>query len=189
MEVAGKAIYTIPKGIVKKFGKEGLNRWLDFISPSAKLVYSFPINKKDWFPLKEILVEPMANIAQLFYNWSLEKAGWDFGGFSVDFGIKGLKRMLFKIVSPGKIIASAVDILPSYYKPSKIKVVENKKGHAIVSITHFPEIDKTTEYRIAGWMIAALKLNGQKDPDVKITKMLTNFNSCTEYHMSWGAKP
>ncbi len=115
MEVRGKAIYTIPKGIVKKFGKEGLDRWLDSISPGAQAVYNSLINPKDWFPLKEILVKPMANIAQLFYNWNLEKAGREFGGFSAGYGIKGLYRMFFKLVSPGHIIDKAVDILPSYY--------------------------------------------------------------------------
>ncbi len=55
-------------------------------------------------------------------------------------------------------------------------------------ITHFPEIDKTTEYRIAGWMLAALRINGQKDPEVKITKLLSNFDSCTEYQLFWGAR-
>ena len=127
MEVRGKAIYTIPKGIVKKFGKEGLDRWLDSISPGAQAVYNSPINPKDWFPLKETLVEPMANIAQLFFDWNLEKAGWEFGGFSAEYGIKGLYRMFFKLASPGHIIDKAVDILPFYYKPSAIEVVENKK--------------------------------------------------------------
>ena len=188
MEVRGKAIYTIPKGIFKKFGKEGLDRWLDFISPGAKVVYSFPINTKDWFPLKETLVEPMANVAQLFYDWNLEKAGWEFGGFSAEYGIKGLYGMFFKLASPGHIISKAVDILPSYYRPCALKVVENKKGFALIRITHFPEIDKTTEYRIGGWVLTALQINGQKNPEVKITKLLTNFDSCTEYQAFWETK-
>ena len=64
-------------------------------------------------------------------------------------------------------------------------LVENEKAPAIFQITHFPDIDKTTEYRVAGWMLGTLKINGVKESDVKFTKFLTNFKSCTAYRLSW----
>ncbi|MCK4762557.1 MAG: hypothetical protein KAW12_10205 [Candidatus Aminicenantes bacterium] len=185
MEVRGKAIKTIPIGIKNKFGEESLQQWLEKITPQAREVYSSKINDKAWYPLKEILVEPMANIAHLFYKWDLEKAGWEFGEFSANSGIKGAYRLVFKTLPPAYFISKAVKILPSYYRPSAIQVLENKKGSAVFRITEFPEIDKTTEFRVAGWMLMALKINGQITPKVEITKLLSNKDPYTEYHLSW----
>jgi hypothetical protein len=187
MEVRGKALETIPKGVLENFGEDGLNQWLEKISEEARKLYSAKIDVKAWYPLREMLVEPMANIAHIFYNWDLEKAGWAFGEFSVRYGIKGLHRLGFKALPPSYFISKAIEILPSYYRPSEIEVLENEKGLACFRITKFPEIDKTTEYRIGGWMLSALKISGQKEPKVKITKLLSDRDPYTEYHLSWGA--
>lgn len=186
MEVRGKALETIPRGVLDNFGDDGLQQWLEKIPEEARELYSAKIDTKAWYPLKKMLVEPMANIAQLFYDWDLEKTGWEFGEFSVRYGIKGLHRLGFKTLPPSYFISKAVEILPSYYRPSKIDVLENRKGYACFRITEFPEIDKTTEFRIAGWMLTALKINNQKEPEVKVAKFLSNLDPYTEYHLSWG---
>ena len=57
MEVKGEALIAIPIFILKKFGREHYERWLKSLSPQAQKVYSTPINKFEWFPLKEIVSE------------------------------------------------------------------------------------------------------------------------------------
>ncbi|MCU0287042.1 MAG: hypothetical protein MUF15_11680, partial [Acidobacteria bacterium] len=69
--------------------------------------------------------------------------------------------------------------------PSTIETAESKDGLAIVHITKFPEIDKTIEYRIGGWMERALEINGCKNVKVNITKSLTSFEPYTEYKITW----
>ena len=59
MEVKGEAVLSIPIFILKKCGRKGFNQWLSLLSPEARKVFSTPINKEDWFPLKEIMTEPM----------------------------------------------------------------------------------------------------------------------------------
>jgi hypothetical protein len=188
VEVKGAAVKSMPKYIVKKFGKDGLNQWLDKISYEAYSVYTSHIKTKDWYPMKTVLIEPTANIAQLFFNWDLKRAAWDCGRYSADFGLKGVYRVFIKMGSPKFLIDKASEILPTYYKPSSIKVKNYQDGDVTVHITKFPEIDKTIEYRIGGWMQRALEICGCKKVQVAITKSLTNHNSFTEYKLKWLVK-
>lgn len=187
-EVRGRAIKSIQTGVKKKFGQEGFDRWLDAISFEAYSVYSGPININDWFPLKTMLIEPMANIAHLFYKWDLKEAAWDLGRFSADFGLKGPARLFFKIGSTKFLIHKAAEIMSHYYRPSEMGVTEYKDGFVLTRITKFPDIDKTTEYRIAGWMERALEINGNKNVEVEITKSLANFEPYTEFKATWTTK-
>lgn len=187
-EVRGRAVKSIQKGVLKKFGQEGFDRWLDAISFEAYSVYSGPVNINDWFPIKTVLIEPTANIAHLFYKWNLKEAAWDFGRFSADFGLRGPSRLFFKIGSTKFLVHKATDIMSQYYKPSVIKVAEYKDGCVLTRITKFPGIDKTTEYRIAGWMQRALEINGNKNVKVEITKSLANFEPYTEFNATWATK-
>ncbi|MCX6554834.1 MAG: hypothetical protein NTZ12_07455, partial [Candidatus Aminicenantes bacterium] len=82
MEVKGTIIHSIPKSILDKFGQYGLKRWLELISPEARKVYSSEVDREAWFPLQELLIKPTDNIAQLFYDWNLKAAAWEFGRLS-----------------------------------------------------------------------------------------------------------
>ncbi len=184
MQVKGTAVASIPIFIREKFGEEGFKRWLDSISPEASKVYSSSILVSSWYPLKEILVEPSANICKLFYNGNLSGV-WECGRFSAEYGLRGIYKIFVKFGSPGFLIKRASIILPTYYKPSAIEVIENTRDYAILHITQFPEINKLIEFRIAGWMEHALEISGCKDVEIKITKSLTEGDPYTEFQDSW----
>jgi hypothetical protein len=184
-EVKGAIIHSIPKSILDKFGQYGLKRWLELISPYARNVFSSPVNQEAWFPLKETLVEPMANIAQLFYDWDLKTAAWDFGRLSADVRFHGVLKLLVKIPSATSLINKAGEFLASYYRPCSIYVPVSEPKFCVVRITQFPELDKTTEYRICGWMERALEISGCKNVRVEIIKSLTNFQPVSEYELRW----
>jgi hypothetical protein len=184
-EVKGAIIYSISKSILDKFGQYGLKRWLELISPNARRVYSSEIDKEAWFPLKETLVEPMANIAQLFYDWDLKTASWEFGRLSAEARFHGVLKLLVKIPSPMTLINKAGEFMASYYRPCAIQVPVSEAKFCVVRITQFPELDKTTEYRICGWMQRALEISGCKAVTVDIVKSLTNFQPVSEYEVRW----
>ncbi len=185
MEVKGRAIKSIQKYVREKFGQKGFDRWLDAISAEAYIVYSQPIDTNAWFPLKPILINPMANIAQLFYQWNLKDAAWEFGRYSADFGLKGPYRLFIKISSSKFFLQKASEFMSDYYRPSTIETTEYGDDFAVFRITKFPEMDKTTEYRISGWIERALEINGCKDVKVEITKSLTTFDPYTEFKINW----
>ena len=184
MEVKGEVILSIPLFILKKCGRKGYNEWLDSISPEARKVYSSPIHKSDWFPLKEIMIEPTAKCCEMFFNNS-RMGAWHCGRYSAEYGLKGIYKVLVKLASPQILIKKAGPILASYYKPSSLEVVESGKNYVIIRFTEFPEMDKVIEYRIAGWMERASEICGCKNVTVKITKSLTENDLYTEYKVSW----
>jgi len=185
MEVKGRALKSIQKYVREKFGHEGFDQWLAAISTEAYMVYSLPIDANAWFPLKTMLIDPMANIAQLFYHWNLKDAAWEFGRYSADFGLKGPYRLLIKIGSPQFFLQKGAEFMSAYYRPSTIETTEYGDGFGVVRITKFPEMDKTIECRIGGWIQRALEINGCKDVKVEITKSLTTFDPYTEFKITW----
>jgi hypothetical protein len=184
-EVKGVIIASTPKIILDKFGQYGLRKWLELISPDARRVFSADIDLETWFPLKQLLIEPMANIAQLFYDWDLKKAAWDFGRMSADTRFHGLLKLLVKIPRTNSLVEKAGEYLGSYYRPCTISVPLSDTKYCLVRISHFPEMDKTTEFRICGWMERSLEIAGCKGITVEITKSLTNFQPVSEYELRW----
>ncbi|MCX6558628.1 MAG: hypothetical protein NTW95_14550 [Candidatus Aminicenantes bacterium] len=184
-EVKGAIIHSIPKSILDKFGQYGLKRWLELISPAARRIYSSEVDQEAWFPLQEMLIKPMANIAQLFYDWDLKAASWEFGRLSADVRFHGVLKLLIKIPKTNALVEKAGEYLSSYYRPCSISVPISEPKFCLVRISHFPEMDKTTEFRICGWMERALEIAGCKGVTVEIVKSLTNFQPVSEYEIRW----
>lgn len=184
-EVKGVIIQSIPKTILDKFGQYGLKRWLELISTHARKVYGSAIDQEAWFHLKETLSEPMANIAQLFYDWDLQAASWEFGRLGADIRVRGIHKILVKIPSPNSWVDKAGRHLLSCYRPCTIETPVNEPKHALLRVTYFPQMDKTTEFHICGWMQRALEIGGCKKVTVEILKSLTNFQPVSEYEVRW----
>jgi hypothetical protein len=90
-----------------------------------------------------------------------------------------------KLGSPEFMLRRAGTILPIYYTPSEMKVVECRKGQGIMQITKFPDMDQVLEIRIAGWMERAIEISGGKQPNIKITKSLTAGDPLSEFLTTW----
>jgi hypothetical protein len=71
MEVKGTAISSIPEFITARFGKEGLNQWLNSRSESAKKVYEGSILAGGWYPVTKTMVEPTRRMCELFFRGDL----------------------------------------------------------------------------------------------------------------------
>jgi hypothetical protein len=185
MQVSGKVLIQMPKFITKHFGKEGLDRWLEAISVEAHRVFIFSIKTSDWFPMQETLIKPLANIAQLFYNWDIKAAAWDLGRFSADASLKNVYKIFIKLGSTQLFFNKSSEFLTSSYRPCSVEIVDIKDNGGIFRITEFPEMDKAIEYRISGWVQRALEINGRKDIKIEIPKSITDFKPYSEFHVSW----
>ncbi len=185
MEVKGSVIASIPSFIEKKFGKAGLANWMDHISEEARNVFSGDIDLEKWYPLTITLTEPMANIAHLFYEWDLKKASWELGRFSADFSVSSVKKLFFKFGSTKFFLNKAGEFMDGYYRPAKISPISVVDGEGIFHITKFDEIEKTVEYRIAGWIERVLEIAGNKNISVEVTQSLKDFKPYTEFLVKW----
>lgn len=184
MEVKGSAVVAIPIFIKDKFGEEGYQRWLAELSPPAREVYGSAVMVSSWYSVKEIFIEPSKKMCELFYQGDA-KGAWEAGRFSAEHGLKGLYRIFVKLGSPEFIVSRASHILPMYYRPCEMKLVEHAKGRAVIHIPLFPEPHHLLEVRIAGWMERAIELSGGKEIGVKITKSLAKGDPYSEFLVSW----
>ncbi len=183
--VKGKAIASIPKFIVKKFGKKGLQRWFDAISAGAHQIFIFPVKPDEWYPVRTAIIEPSANIAQLFYDWDIKKAAWEMGRFSADYGLGSVSRMIVRMGPSGYLVKKSSEILNSYYKPITADTIDITPNSGILRIKDLPGIEKTLEFRISGWMERALEISGCKNIKINIAKSLTEGHPYTEFRVSW----
>lgn len=184
MKVKGSAVTTLPLFIKETFGEEAFQKWLEALSPEAKDTYSVPILTTNWYPLKTILSEPTQKICELFYNGNI-KGAWESGRFSAEHGLRGVYKVFIKFGSVHFLIKKASTILPSYYEPSSIEVIEFGDKKSIVHITKFEDADKTIDQRIGGWMERALEISGCKNVKVDITKSITKGDPITEFKLAW----
>jgi hypothetical protein len=184
VEVKGEVLISIRLFIRKKFGDNKLDNWLEALSPNVKKVYSSPIKTTEWLPIKEMIIETTSVLCDMFYDKSLIGA-WESGRFSAEYGLKGIKIILAKILTPQVLITKGSTILSSYYRPSQLEIVDDAKNMVIIHITDFADIDRIIEYRIAGWIQNSGEISGAKDVDVKITKSLTKGDLYTEYFVTW----
>lgn len=184
MEVKGTAIITIPLFIKKRFGEGGFKQWIEALTPEARRVYQDHVFSSSWYPLKELMIEPLRKMCFLFYAGDL-KGARESGRFSADHSLKGIYKILVKLGSPEFMLGKAGTILGVYYNPSEMKVVESRKGQGIMQITKFPNMDRVLEIRIVGWMERALEISGGKEPDIKVTKSLTAGDPLSEFIATW----
>jgi hypothetical protein len=184
VKVKGEVLISLPLFIKKKFGESKFERWLKTLSPEANKVYSSPIEPKEWFPIHEMVIEPTIVICDMFYNKSLMGA-WECGRFSAEYGLKGIQKVLAKLATPQVLITKASAILPGYYSPTKLEIVENAKNTIVLHITEFDGIDKIIENRIAGWIQRSGEISGGRHVDVKITRSLSQNDIYTEFHVTW----
>ena len=185
MEVKGTLIATIPHFVKSNFGEQGLEKWLDTLSTDARLVFEFKVKESQWYDLKTFMLEPVSFVAQLFYNWNLEKAGWEMGRFALDHGFKGIYRMFLKVGKPEFFVGKGPVFASGFYRPCKMEVPFNERGKATVRIVEFPDIDKTIEYRIGGWMQRGLEMNGCTDVKVEVVRSLMKGDPYTEYQLTY----
>jgi hypothetical protein len=184
VEVKGTAIITIPLFIKERFGEGELNQWIDTLTPEARKVYQASVLVSSWYPLKELLIEPLRKMCDLFYAGDRNGAK-ESGRFSADYSLKGIYKIFVKLGSPEFMLRRAGTILPIYYAPSEMKVLECRRGQGIMQITKFSDMDQVLEIRIAGWMERALEISGGKQPNIKITKSLTAGDPVSEFLATW----
>ena len=184
MKVKGSAVATLPVFVKEKSGEEGFQKWLAALSPEAQEIYKNNILTTGWFPLKQALSEPTKKICDLFYNGNM-KGAWESGRFSAEQGLKGVYKVFIKLGSVAFITKKASSILPTYYNPSEMKVVDLQSNSAVVHITKFEEPNEVIDNRIGGWMEKALELSGCKTIKISITKSLAKGAPHTEFQLKW----
>jgi hypothetical protein len=184
MQVKGTAVETIPMFIKSKFGDQGYQKWIQALRPESQKVFVSSILSPVWYSLKETLIDPTSTLCDLFYRGRMDGAV-DQGKFSAEHALKGVYKLFVKFTSPETLVAKASTILPTYYQPSAMEVVEKGKGRGVVRITKFETPHMVIEHRMKGWMEKALEISGAKGVKVEITSSMTKGAPHTDFVVTW----
>ena len=76
-------------------------------------------------------------------------------------------------------------ILPTFYRPATVDVVNIQEKGATIRVTYFPEPHPTLEARLGGWVEQGLIVCGCKAPKVIQTLSMSRGDRTTEYDISW----
>lgn len=184
MDVKGTALSSMPAYVADTFGKDGFSDWLRALPDDSRELYRYPIKRDVWYPLVRMLSLPTRIMCDLFFKGSLEGA-WAAGRYSADVALHGIYRLFVKMGSVESLIARASVILPTYYRPSSLRVVSAERGRVVLSIDQFPDLDEIIETRISGWIHRAVEISGQNDVAVSIVKSLVRGDDATEFNITW----
>ncbi len=113
------------------------------------------------------------------------KGAWELGKQGAEYSLHGMYKIFVQLGSVSFIMNRAVKILPAFFKPSALEVVETSGNSCILHITEFPGINKVMEYRIAGWIEGALDIHGCKNINLDIPMSMGDGQRYTEYIITW----
>lgn len=184
MEIKGAALASVPEYIKTKFGEDGFRVWLRALGETAHDVYAYPINLNAWYPLIPVLSDPTRKICDLFFAGDVSGAR-EAGRFSADFALHGIYKLFVKLGSVESLVKRASIILPTYYRPSAIRVAESEKNSTVLQIHQFDEMDEIIESRIGGWMQRAVEISGVDSVAVAVSRSLARGDEVTEYRVTW----
>lgn len=184
MEVKGAVLQSVPKFIVKRFGKEAYDTWTERLSPEARELYSGSILASVWYPIIPFLAEPTMAICDCFFAGDI-KGAWESGRFSAREALSGIYRMLVVVGSPQTILKKGATAMAQLYRPSAIIFVPGTGNRGILRITTFPEPHRALEARFGGFVEESLIICGCKNPTVVMGLMMSKGESYCEYHITW----
>ena len=179
-KVSGLALQTLPMFIRDKYGEDEYQKWLEALPQQSKTVYEKPITITDWYTLPDSYIEPMKLMCRMFYN-NKERGAWEIGRFSAEYALKGVLKVFLKLGSVNFFVKRAAAVIPNYYKPCTIEVVENGHGKAVMRLEGFEGNHVLIENRIAGWMERALEISGCKMRLVTISRS----TAYTNFKVNW----
>lgn len=183
-KVSGLAVQTLPNFLKTKFGDDGYRRWFDSLSPLAKTIYEKPVTITEWFAIPDSYIEPMKLMCKMFYNGK-ERGAWEIGRYSAEYALKGVLKVFLKLGSVNFFIKRAAAVIPNYYNPCTIDVVENGHGKAVMRLKGFEDNHLLIENRIGGWMERALEISGCKMRTVTISRLTDESESYTDFTVRW----
>ena len=184
MKIKGTSLIVVPSFIKKKFGQEGLEKWLAALSPDVRKIYT-ELNKLcEWYPLEEVYLQPTQIACDLFYDGDLRGAR-EFGRFDAENALNTVYRLFLKLGSPHFLIKKASTLFPTYYQGGEAEITILEKKRSCMRISNFGKMEKVNENTIAGWMERAMELSGAKNVKITPFQSLVEGRNVIDFFGEW----
>ena len=184
MEAKGTTVSTTPDFVRERCGEHGLARFLEALSPQARVIFTSSILASRWYPLEYGVVEPTRAVCNLFFAGDPVGAR-QLGRYSADKTLRGIYKVFVKIRDPMWTIKRSTTVFAAYYRPGTCTVLDETECSATVRYVDFPEASGLVEQRIAGWDERGLEICGVSNIYVDVVKSISRGDKEIEIALSW----
>jgi len=149
----------------------------------AKILFD-PIIQSSWYELSLIfrLMEAAERYVQLPPGRTL---GWEMGRASVEYGMKTIYKVFFKVMDIHLIVKKAPQVLSTYYDSGSLEVIRAEDNRAVIHMTGFDQPDSRLCDRILGGMQRMAELAGGTDVVMTHPRCMAKGDPLCEYHGHW----
>ena len=184
MEIKGVVVKSVSDFVRSKFS-DRYDEWVKCLPDESKQIFEKTIFLSKWYPMREGVVIPTQFIGKLFYGNNDRQAAWQSGRYAAQANLKGIYRILAKIISYSFVFSKSGRIFSTYFRIGSLSVVRNGQRNVVVQLKDFHNPDQLVEFRIAGWIEHALEISGCNGVIVVITKSMAKGHRVTEYIIQW----
>ncbi|MCG8307630.1 MAG: hypothetical protein MI975_09585 [Cytophagales bacterium] len=184
MKVKGTIVTSVQEYIKENFPNR-YREWVESLSVESRAIHDKSIMPTEWYDYRTGLVLPTEAGARMFYGGDVQKLSWEIGRFNAEIGLKGIYKVFILIATPQFIMKRGGKILASFYRPSMLKVGEERPCGVDLQITEFPDPTLVAESRIGGWMEKALEICGLENISIRIKQSLLDGADKTIYEVNW----
>lgn len=182
--VRGELVKRVTKFVKWKFGEKEYERWVDSLSPQAKLIYKNEVSSLDWYPLVPAHDEPLLSICNMFYDGSMigikDISERDY--FST---IPAFVKFFAKLLPKSLVLSFSNSIFALYFSPVKLEIVKNRNRMLILHMRGLSEMTETLEYTMYYWVGIFIKDISNKKASIEMTKVVTRGDLYTEFILKW----
>lgn len=183
MEIKGTVVKSI-KDYVEQLHSSKFNEWMSNLPEESKNIFSNSIYATSWYPVEPAAIIPTEVLGKLIFK-SVEKGAIESGRYSAETGLNGIYKVFIRILTPSYLIQRASKILPTFYRPSNIEIIELNSKSAILQISEFGKPHEVLEKRIEGWIMKALEITKCKNLKIDAPQSMTKGDPVTELKISW----
>jgi hypothetical protein len=184
MEAKGTTVSTTPNFVRERYGEHGLARFLDALSPQARVILGSPVLASRWYPLEYGVIEPTRKVCDLFFGGD-PKGARELGRFSADQTLRGIYKVFLRLRDPMWTIKKSTAVFSVYYRPGTCEVQDETKCSATIRYVDFPEKSGVVEQRIAGWDERGLQICSVSNISVDVTKSISRGDREIEIALRW----
>ena len=183
VKVKGSGIGYTKEYIVKKYGKETMDRIMSFLPEDAAATVQNAIPSA-WYPIEHMghLTDGIKRVVGAKERYAV----FEISRESAKTTFSTLYKIFFKLGNPSFIMDRVASVWRNMASEGDLSVVERGDKFVVVRLSNFPyRHPDYCGHRLRGWFHAVLELSGCEITKSKHTKCTSNNDSHCEWRFEW----
>ena len=184
IEIKGTSVRGTYEFVKKNFPTQ-FDTWINELPEDSRNIMGNLILTNKWYPIQEGLILPINTISHLFFNGDNKYTAFFMGSYHAEISLTGIYKFFIRLNSPKFIIERGLEVLNTYFRPSKFEIEIRNDNSVIIYIFAYVNPNIIIESSIEGWTRRAIEISGGKNVQSQILKSLTLNDDITEIVLSW----